>query len=686
MVKRATCPYGPASSADAPNLVPYAWPLSLSDCGAVLLITSVLNIAMAIGAGFSVIPIMVVGVALLLAILMGRAVLALVPVPLPEDARAPSELLLGTALLCAAMLLVGIFGNISAGVSFVICCGVGLFGCLVCGRFRHLQSGWTNAGLAYLAMICAISFVWSWEAINAVPRLRADETFPAWKDFFAHAGYVTQFAHLHELGGKSIFVYGDSIPIYHYGSYMLPAAVQAFTGLQSLAVVTTFWGLFGFIIMGLGASVAGAVLAGRIGGLAAIAAVLLIPDATHYWLHNSFFDFYWLLQVSATGAYAIGLAMLALAFGALAIGRGGNSLWLAAATIFLVGLFRAHIFILLALAAVPFFFFNWRPERAWRRWACLAAVLLLGVIGAAVAERIPRAPHFLTSAYAPIETIKSLMRFSASYPDLFDQLASRSIPAVSIVTIGTFLVLLSALGALLPAYFAGLAVMRRTVRSADWIPCFLMVTYCSILIAFPKDDGELQHRPFVLVYAAFAIWCSVFVVRAVQAFLPRYGKTIFATACIPLIAYPFFATGAVQLSENKWSPGQFVNFSVPEGLLKSADHIRTNAAVGDVVWFDKGDPWAILTGLTERSSFTSFEPFFANHPGATHDLINAHLSVSKELLTASSLEQFVTIATSAKIDWCVLSPDYHLPESLSGRVEFTAAGYRVIRLRLPPPG
>ena len=683
MMERAAGPYGRASSADVTGPAPYAWPLSISDCAAVLLITLVLNIAIAIGAGFSVIPVIVVGVALLLAIFMGRAVLALVPVQLPEDARAPSELLLGTALLCAAMLLVSVLGNISAGASFVICCGVGLVGCLVSARLRHLQGGWTNTGLAYLVMISAISFVWSWEALNAVPQLRADGIFHAWVDFFVHAGYVAQFAHFHALHGKSIFVYGDDIPVYHYASYMLPAAVQALSGLPALAVVTTFWGLFGFIFMGLGAAVAGAVLAGRIGGFAAIVGVLLIPDAAQYWLHNTFFGFYWLLQISASGAYAIGLAMLTLAFGALALRQGAKPLWLAVATAILVGFFRAHIFVLLALAAVPIFFFNWRPKRGWLLWACLAAVLLIGVVGAVVAERIPRAPQFLTGEYAPVWMVKYLMTYS-TYHAAFDHLAARSVPAVFVLAIGTVLVLLSAFGALLPAYFAGLALTRSTLRPVDWFPFFLLIAYCSILIAFPMDGGELQHRTFALVYAALTVWCGAFVARGTRSLLPRYGQMILVTCCVPLIVYPFFAAGAVQAGGNKWAAAAYVNFRVPEGLLKSVDYIRSNSAVGDVVWSDKGDPWAVITGLTERTSFTSLEPIFANLPGPTRHLIDTRLSISNELRRASSPEQFASIATAAGIDWCVVEPDYHLPESFYGKVEFAAAGYRVLRVKLPP--
>ena len=682
-MKRALCPYGHPSPADAISPAPCAWPLSFSDCAAVLLITSVLNIAMAIGAGFSVIPVIVVGVALLLAILMGRAVLAFAPVLLPEDARAPTELLLGTALLCAAMLMVCIIGDVSAEASFVMCCGVGILGCLVCTRLKHLQGGWTNTGLAYLVMISAVSLVWSWEAINAVPRLRVEGIFHAWVDFFVHAGYVAEFAHFHAFHGKSIFVYGDDIPVYHYASYMLPAAVQALTGLPALAVVTTFWGLFGFIFMGLGATVAGAVLAGRIGGFAAIVGVLLIPDAAQYWLHNTFFDFYWLLQISASGAYAIGLAMLTLAFGALALGQGANPLWLAVTTAFLVGFFRVHIFVLLALAAVLIFFFNWRPKRGWLLWACLAAVLLLGAVAAVLAERIPRAPQFLTGKYAPIWMVKSLMTYS-TYHAAFDHLAARSVPAV-FLAIGTVLVLLSAFGALLPAYFAGLALTRGTVRPVDWFPFFLLVTYCSVLIAFPTDGGELQHRTFVLVYAALTVWCGTFVARGTRSLLPRYGEMILVICCAPLIAYPFFAAGAVQAGGNKWAAAVQVNFRVPEGLLKSADYIRSNAAPGDVVWSDIGDPWAIMTGLTERTSFTSLEPIFANLTGSTRHLIDSHLSISNELRRASSPEQFARIATAAGIDWCVLTPDYHLPESFSGKVEFTAAGYRVIWVKIHPP-
>ncbi|MDB5582180.1 MAG: hypothetical protein JWR80_7356 [Bradyrhizobium sp.] len=643
------------------------------------MVTAALNAAIAISAGFHALPIIVVGAWLFVAILVGRAILGRLPISLPAEMRSPSELLLGLSLIGSAMVLVSILGKVSAGPSFAICCGAGVLASLALGRGRPYSSGWTNISLLYLATICLFALVWSWQAINAVPRLRADGTFPAWIDFFAHAGYVAQFAHLDALRDSSIFVQGERLAVYHYGSYMLPAAVAAISGLDALTLATTLWPMLGFVFMGLGAAAVGAAMGGSFGGFAALAGVFLLPDAPNYWIHNTFFGFYWLLQISAS-AYGVGVALLAIAFGTLALRGSRGAFWISVATGIMTLLFRAHIFVILALTAIPVIFFNWRPQQPALRWICLGLLVPLGVFGVMLAERVQRAPHFLTGEIDALWMLKSLLTRSVIDPGLFEWLSLHSIPTMLIVAIGLFLLFISAFGALLPVYFAELAVTGRKALAADWIPLFLLLTYGLVVVVFPKDDGEFQHRPFVLVYASLAIWCCTLGLRTMRALLPRYGISILVAACAALLAYPFFAARYVQVAGNEWAPGTYVNFKVPRGLLESADYIRRNAAGGDVIWVDKGDPWAVVTGLSERTSFLALDPFYVRQSGAIRDLANTRIGISNDLRSEQSLTRFLDLAASAGINWCILSPDFPLPESFLGRIAFSDQNYRVLRV------
>lgn len=661
--------------------------LSLTDIMAAAIITATLTVALVIGAGFSIAAPLTIAVAVLVAVPIGRTVLALCPVTLPAEARAPAELLLGLALFCTAMLLIALAGTLSAGTSFVACCVGSLALCVCLAPAPPSRDRWTPAGLAVLAIISAVSLAWSWEAIGTVPRLLSDGIFNSWIDFFVHAGFVTQFAHLAPLGGRSMFVAGEPIAIYHFASYMLPAAIKAFTGLPALAVITTTWGLLGFIMMGLGALVLGHVLHGRAGGLVAVAAVLLLPDSGQYLLQKTFFSFHWAQQVFCGSAYGLGLSLMALAFGVLTLRGDGKALTLTIVTTVLVAFFRVHLFVLLVLAAIPVLYVNWYPERQWLRSACLAAILPVACIGALIAERIPRAPHFFSGHFDAIFAIGTLSSIGGgAVSDWFEAFVLLPVPGMLVLVVGVLLFLTCALALLAPSYLTYLAVNRQRLMIGDSLPGFLLICYIGMLVLFPFERSrEYQHRPFVLVYAALTIWCSVFLLRAAQSWQPRQ-QLLLAAICAPLALNPLLSIGLVQGAGNTWSLTRpSIHFSVDEGLRQAAEFIRSHAALTDVVWSNQDDPWAINTALTERTTFSSIETFAVSQPGRLHDQVLARQEISQKIrVSTASVDQFIKAARAAGIDWCLLSPEFQIPNSFRDHVAFSAGGYHVLRIDAQP--
>jgi hypothetical protein len=84
------------------------------------------------------------------------------------------------------------------------------------------------------------------------------------------------------------------------------------------------------------------------GGVAALAALFLMPDASKYGMRNGFFSFHWNLLVSPTTGYALGTALLAVVFLHRWVAtRSQIAFAWSAALVGATFLFRAHVFILL---------------------------------------------------------------------------------------------------------------------------------------------------------------------------------------------------------------------------------------------------------------------------------------------------------------------------------------------------
>ena len=101
--------------------------------------------------------------------------------------------------------------------------------------------------------------------------------------------------------------------LYHYGAYLTPALIRQASGLRSYAAFAGILAPMGVFFTGLGAYALFGSFWGRWPGLAAAAALLLLPDgAQQGGMQNTFMSYHWLTQISPSASY--GLALLALAW------------------------------------------------------------------------------------------------------------------------------------------------------------------------------------------------------------------------------------------------------------------------------------------------------------------------------------------------------------------------------------
>src|SRR5438105_2250755 len=165
------------------------------------------------------------------------------------------------------------------------------------------------AGFAFCAIV---TMTWCHSIAQATGGLARDGVFFAWIDYFVHGSVISQFGDPLAVRGSAFLA--DQAPfLYHYASYMLAAALAGLTDQPGLALATSFWLPMGVLMMCAGAYVRGAALGGATGGLASVAVLTLVPDASTYGLRNGFLSFHFHTVATPGANYVVGIFLLCAA-------------------------------------------------------------------------------------------------------------------------------------------------------------------------------------------------------------------------------------------------------------------------------------------------------------------------------------------------------------------------------------
>lgn len=460
---------------------------------------------------------------------------------------------------------------------------------------RHArESPPDGRALTGFALSVAFTAAWCNEPAGAYETLRTNGFLPVWSDYFFHGGLISQFADVRALGRGSIYLADHPPSFYHYGSYAGAAALAGMLDLPGLPLATAAWLPLGFLAMLAGAYTLGSRLGGTAGAVAALAALAIVPDASNYGLRNGWFSFHFTLLAHAGATYALGAAFLSLAFlEQWSRERSRAALMASALLAMSILLFRAHIFLLylpawLAAAALCAAPAAGRRRLAWLAIAGLGAgAAVAGLALAHLAETGAGHWRFGAPALGRFFTVVHEWQEPTAYTGLYADLAEFWPPSVALAG-GLVLAVLAALGAivvLLPAAatFAGSAGALRPIDSAC---LFLLFCWLLLMLYAPTpwhgEASDLIHRPFVLVYAAAAIWTLCLPLRVMRA---RTGPRMVwpALLAVAVLGLPFTFAVAPKMSKPKFTWGEHdAAMRVPPGLVEAAAFLRRHAATGDI--------------------------------------------------------------------------------------------------------
>ncbi len=470
-----------------------------------------------------------------------------------------------------------------------------------------------RTALVGLALCGLLTMMWCHGIARAPVELARDGRLFAWIDYFVHGGIISQFGDPLAVRG-SMFLADQRPLLYHYASYMPPAALAGLLDQPGLVLATSFWLPLGVLTLCTGAYALGDALAGTSGALAAVAVLTLLPDASTYGLRNGFLSFHFHMLVTPGADFVIGLFFLCAALlsrwqpGASARPLLGSAALALGALWFRIQVFAVGFPMWLATAA-----FATRAVRA--RWLLYTGAAALAFI------------LFVFAFYAATDSDVALHVFLEVVHDRQDPTAYSGLylplrDTFLAIPLGILLMYVGSLGAFVVLYPLALWVAHRAraLRPIDALPAFALVAYLLVMLTAPidkhRDSTEFTVRPFVLVYASVAVWTVCLLVRAVTLRWPQRAadarRALLAASLLitPVLWQETFAMG---LPKFDWGWSFFAK--TEPGLIEAARYVRARARPGQVFavrglhlkWAatDPAVQFISLSGMPAYLSYTS---------------------------------------------------------------------------------
>lgn len=639
------------------------------------------------GGSFSLLALAACEVAFLAFYLVGSLFAAWGPLAAGALFDLPLRLLMGytainTALLVLAWLspfgIVANFGLLFAGAAALF----------VAARPIRQHRKEDSVGLVVVGLSLAAATLWCQDSLHPISVEGNTVIFKPWIDGFYHAVHLRIFGAGH--GASSIEDFrmaGVPARLYHYGAYMTPAFIRQASGIRSYTAFAGILAPMGVFFTGLGAYALVGSFWGRWPGLAAAAALLLLPDGAQQGMQNTFMSYHWLTQISPSASY--GLALLALAWMFVLLGcRQGSRLqmitgWLVAG---ILTFYKLHFLIasaLLLLLVPPLFFrgpLGFRKRALWA--ASAAAVFAVTLVGV---QRIPGVPliRFDGSAVGEIFTLIKGFAQRGALRDFLDGRLGSEHSRLSNLAIGAPYVLLSALGLFAPLLvILAIRLRRRTSPVLVLFPLLVVANFLAMFLGLALDlqsstPDELSHRPIMIVYFVVVAWvggAAGLLLFEVQR-LGRLARAALLCSTILLLAVPAFLGSGVQ---RMWVMRMFSPVRVPIGLVRAAEYIRDHGDGQDLVQDSQFDRTYVVAALAERRTYASRTLTIISY---NSDLLQQRFAFIERFMELRDAAAVVATAHQIGLRWFLLDPGDQVawPAEIVQRPAFELGGYRLYR-------
>jgi hypothetical protein len=460
-----------------------------------------------------------------------------------------------------------------------------------------------------LLLCAAATAMWSYQIAEVPQVLSRDGWLATWTDQFVHGAKISQFGDPLAAGRQGIELADFPAPLYHYASYMLPAAFAWPLDLPGLTLATSLWVPLGFFTLCAAVYVLGRALAGPAGGVAALAALTLVPDAASYGMHNRMFGYYWHVLAVPGASYGIAVILLSIAF----LHRWSKTRELGpllAAACLLLGslLIRVHLFAIAFPALVACAALSTPFVRRRKLVFVAVAMAALALFVAGFYWVFPDAER----ALEPFLYVAHVHNQPLPYRGLYLGLYALYGAGIALL-VGVLLIVPSVLGVFTVLYPVSVLLAHRSrgLRSIDLVPPALIVFFFLLMFTAPVpahgDPTEFTQRPFVLVYAVVVIWTAAGFVT----WLATLGGLHERRVWLPLVVA---AAASVMLilhytvRDWRWAS----THPLAEGLPQAAVFLRANGRPGDLLAVQGLEPRLVTADLAvQLVSLTGMPAYLA---------------------------------------------------------------------------
>lgn len=512
---------------------------------------------------------------------------------LAVTAALPAAFVTGAAAMMVAMLAVSCLLNVTAQTAFFFCALPMVLIYLAYPAARRAIKSVSSRDIPSTLLLAALIGYFCRDIAAFFPSAAAGGALPVWTDYYVHGIVIASFGDPLAIKLGNILLAHVPRPFYHYGSFMLPAAMLPVSGLPGLALALAMLLPLGLLIGVLGLYTLLAQISSRAVSLFVVLCIACLPDASCYWMQNGFYGFRWLLYTAPGSGYALGVAAMAgacLLHGLRTNKQASNALGL----FLLLSLFmiRLHFFVLLAPAfAGTWLLGQWRiAPRKKTLWVCTCFVLVF-ITSIGLLAWQPG----LRATLQPLQYAESALSFGpADYLQFFHH-AETSMPLAIPLALLVVMLLVATLGAFLIGLPLVTAVWARTGHweDFDWLPWLLCAAYSLLILLAPTglntDASELKHRHFILLYAIVGAWSVTRITQWISQFAVRGRRVEYvlwsASAAMLVLTIALgrdVNPGKPSFIHMPWANG-FFGVPVAPGIVQAGAYIRVHSERGDLM-------------------------------------------------------------------------------------------------------